>query len=319
MAAFRGLDITNDTNAYFRTYQKIALIGFAGESRMEIGYVALNVLISKLFSDIDIGFHVLLFVSSAIAYAGLERWIEQNAESYGVCILAFYFLVNANYMSAVRQSMAIGIVLWSLPILNEQKYFRYVAIVLIACLFHTSAVVALLFAVFAHRKYTKTSCYVLVISAFIATMTNAVGMVIRMVSPQTPYLVDEVGNLTNVIVTLLLYLSLLMLQVFASDTFLQKSEDNETLMRNDFFIYCIVITICFIVMSLRSPALSRFNMYFLLAGLPYISNVMERINNRKAALLIKLVFLLAVWTWSITILKLRPEWQHIWPYHFWWS
>lgn len=34
MAAFRGMDITNDTAAYYRTYQKIAYSGFAGETRM---------------------------------------------------------------------------------------------------------------------------------------------------------------------------------------------------------------------------------------------------------------------------------------------
>lgn len=35
MAAFRGMDITNDTSAYYRTYQEIAYNGFAGETRME--------------------------------------------------------------------------------------------------------------------------------------------------------------------------------------------------------------------------------------------------------------------------------------------
>lgn len=48
MSAFRGMDITNDTEAYYRTYQKIAYSGFAGETRMERGYVALNLLLSRV-------------------------------------------------------------------------------------------------------------------------------------------------------------------------------------------------------------------------------------------------------------------------------
>lgn len=91
MAAFRGMDITNDTSAYYRTYQEIAYNGFAGETRMEIGYVAFNVFLSHLFQDNLVGFHVLLFITSAFSYLALEQWIERHADSYGVCIIAFYF------------------------------------------------------------------------------------------------------------------------------------------------------------------------------------------------------------------------------------
>lgn len=317
MAAFRGLDVTNDTNAYFRTYQQIATLGFAGESRMEIGFVAFNVLLSKLFSNVNTGFHVLLFVSSALCYSGLERWIERHAKSYGVCILAFYFLTNANYMSAIRESIAIGIVLWALTALEERRYIRYIFAVLIASTFHTSAIVSFLFILFMHRKYIKAASYTIIILAVIATMTNAIGRVIYFISPG--YVVDEVGNLTNVVVMSLLYFSLLMVEAFASNSFLQREEGNEAAVGNDFFIYCIVLALGFTVMSLRAPVLSRITTYFLLAGLPFISNVMASIKRQDISLYIKIVFCLAIWAWSVAVLKLRPEWQHIWPYHFWWS
>lgn len=319
MAAFRGLDVTNDTNAYFRTYQRIAALGFAGESRMEVGFVALNVLLSKLFPDVNVGFHILLFVSSVLSYSGLERWIERHAESYGVCILAFYFLINASYMSAMRESIAVGIVLWALTALEERKYIRYVFTVLVASTFHISAIVAFLFILFMHRKYTKAASYTIVILAVVATMTNAVGRGIYFIWPSTAYVVGEVGNLTNVVVMSSLYLSLLVVQIFASDSFYQKEEDDEVVIGNDFFIYCIATVFGVTVMSLRSPVLSRVTTYFLLTGLPFISNVMASIKRQEVSLLIKVVFCLAIWVWSVAVLKLRPEWQHIWPYHFWWS
>ena len=127
MAAFRGMDITNDTSAYYRTYQEIAYNGFAGETRMEIGYVAFNVFLSHLFQDNLIGFHVLLFITSAFSYLALEQWIERHADSYGVCIIAFYFLSNQSFMSAIRQSVALGFILWALMALEDlegrKRYF----------------------------------------------------------------------------------------------------------------------------------------------------------------------------------------------------
>ena len=78
MAAFRGMDITNDTEAYYRTYQKIAYSGFAGETRMERGYVALNLLLSRVFQDNLVGFHVLLFITAVFSYLALEQWIRKT-------------------------------------------------------------------------------------------------------------------------------------------------------------------------------------------------------------------------------------------------
>lgn len=84
MAAFRGMEITNDTEAYYRTYQKITYGGFAGETRMERGYVALNLLLSCIFQDDLVGFHVLLFITAVFSYLALEQWIERHAVTYGI-------------------------------------------------------------------------------------------------------------------------------------------------------------------------------------------------------------------------------------------
>lgn len=160
MAAFRGMDITNDTSAYYRTYQEIAYNGFAGETRMEIGYVAFNVFLSHLFQDNLVGFHVLLFITSAFSYLALEQWIERHADSYGVCIIAFYFLSNQSFMSAIRQSVALGFILWALMALEDlegrKRYIVYVLFVIIASLFHKTAVISFVFPFFSTKiLYTK--------------------------------------------------------------------------------------------------------------------------------------------------------------------
>lgn len=172
MAAFRGMDITNDTAAYYRTYQKIAYSGFAGETRMEIGYVALNVFLTHIFRDTLVGFHVLLFITSAFSYWALEQWIERHAITYGISVITFYFLSNQSYMSAIRQSVAVGIILWALMAMENLKgrkrYFVYSLFIVFATLFHKTAVVALIFPFLMKRKYTRNTTWLLMIITLVA-------------------------------------------------------------------------------------------------------------------------------------------------------
>ena len=319
MAAFRGLDVTNDTNAYWRTYQRIATYGFLGESRMEIGFVGLCYLLSRIFPNPQTGFRVLLFLSSTLSYFALEQWIEKHAKTYGVCILTFYFLLNASYMSAIRQSMAMGLVLLGLNQLEKKKYICFLVFVAIAVLFHSSAIVALAFIVFANKKYRRESVIAILGIAIIATATNFVSRIVYQFRSETAYAVGSVGNQTNVVAMSILFLSLILLRALAPSEVLEEKEDNDKAIGDDFYNYSIITTLAVTIMSLRAPALSRVCSYFTLAGIPYISNVMAEIRNRRLSFLIKIIFCVAIWGYSVVALILRPEWQHLWPYHFWWN
>lgn len=319
MAAFRGLDVTNDTNAYWRTYQWIASYGVLGESRMEIGFVGLCYLLSRIFQNPQTGFHVLLFLSASLSYYALEQWIEKNAKTYGVCILTFYFLLNGSYMSAIRQSMAMGLVLLGLNQLGEKKYFRFLAFVAIAMLFHSSAIVALVFIFFANKKYTRGSVMAILGIAIITTATNFVSRIVYLFRSDTAYTVGIVGNQTSVVAMSILFLSLILLRALVPSELLEEENDNNRAIGDDFYNYSIITTLAITIMSLRAPVLSRICSYFTLAGIPYISNVMARIRDRRLAFVIKIIFCLAIWSYSLAVLILRPEWQHLWPYHFWWN
>lgn len=327
MAAFRGMDITNDTAAYYRTYQKIAYGGFAGETRMEIGYVALNVLLTHIFQDTLVGFHVLLFITSVFSYWALEQWIERHAITYGICIIAFYFLSNQSYMSAIRQSVAVGFILWGLMAMEDLKgrkrYVVYTLLIVFATLFHKTAVVALIFPFLTKRKYTRNTTWLLMLITLVATLTNIVSSVISILGLGTGYVTTEIGNAVNVGVVSLLYLALLLLRLFCDNTSYVTDEGTtdieHTVYGDSFYTYCIALSLAVTVMSLRAAGMSRLNMYLQLVGLPYVSNVMRRIKDQRVAFIVKVVFGMAIWCYSVIALIYRPEWQHIWPYHFYWE
>lgn len=327
MAAFRGMDITNDTEAYYRTYQKIAYSGFAGETRMERGYVALNLLLSRVFQDNLVGFHVLLFITAVFSYLALEQWIERHAVTYGICILAFYFLSNQSFMSAIRQSVAVGFILWALMawenLKGRRRYIVYISLVVAAMFFHKTAIVAIVFPLLASRKYTRNTTVLIILVTLIMTSTNLVSSMISFFGLGTGYVTAEIGNAVNVGVVSLLYFALLLLRLIAANRggYL-PSESNNTgnaAYSDDFYTYCIALSLTITVMSLRAAGMSRLNMYLQLVGLPYVSNIMNQIEDQRIAVIIKVIFSVVIWSYSAIALIYRPEWQHIWPYHFYWQ
>lgn len=327
MAAFRGMDITNDTEAYYITYQKIAYGGFAGETRMERGYVAFNLLLSCIFQDDLVGFHVLLFTTAVFSYLALEQWIERHAVTYGICILTFYFLSNQSFMSAIRQSVAVGFILWALMAWEDLKgwkrYIVYISLVIAAMFFHKTAIVATVFPLLASRKYTHNTTVLIMIVTLIMTSTNLVSSMISFFGLGTGYVTAEIGNAVNVGVVSLLYFALLLLRLIAANRggyLPSKSNDTgNAAYSDDFYTYCIALSWAITVMSLRAAGMSRLDMYLQLVGLPYISNIMNQIEDQRIALIIKVIFSVVIWSYSAIALIYRPEWQHIWPYHFYWQ
>lgn len=202
------------------------------------------------------------------------------------------------------------------------KYFLYFVLVLLACTFHRTAVVAFLFPLIARLRYTRNTTVIILVLTAIATITNFTSYAISAIGLGTGYVTTEVGNMANVSVVSLLFIALLFLRAFT----VNKDEANG---KNDlqtenfvfgesFYTYCIAFSFSVTVMSLRAAGMSRLNMYLQTVGLPYISNVMNRIENPRLSFLIKVVFSGAVWGYSAVALLYRPEWQHIWPYYFYW-
>lgn len=229
-------------------------------------------------------------------------------------------------MSAIRQSVAVGIILWALMAMENLKgrkrYFVYSLFIVFATLFHKTAVVALIFPFLMKRKYTRNTTWLLMIITLVATLTNIVSSVISILGLGTGYVTTEIGNAVNVGIVSLLYFALLLLRLFCDNSSYITDEGvtdiEHTAYGDSFYTYCMALSLAVTVMSLRAAGMSRLNMYLQLVGLPYVSNVMRRIENQRVAFIVKVVFSMAIWCYSVIALIYRPEWQHIWPYHFYW-
>lgn len=317
MAAFRGLDVANDTMAYYSAYHYFKTVGHFVSAHMEVGYVTLNLLLAKIFPEGDVGFHILVFFSAIFCYFSVEQWIEKHAKTYGICLLVFYFLLNSFFISAIRQAIAISIILIALTFLEKRRKIYFILGVFLASCFHITALVSFSFLLFYNRRFNYKWAIITGILAILIVCSNLQQTIFLWLIPNTVYVFGEIGNLSNVLALSSFYLVMLLLGVLALKPSQQPFREGK--FADDFFAFCITITLAITILSVKGPILDRVGHYFSFAGLPYIANVMYRIPNQKFANLIKIFFCMVLWAYSVASLILRPEWNHLWPYHFFWN
>ena len=314
MSAFRGIEITNDTGSYLRTYRTIKAYGLMGEERMEQAYVWLNLILAKLFPQGDMGFYVLLFLVSAISYYAMEQWLEENSETYGESIFLFYFMMNSSFMCVVRQTLAFSIVLLGLKRAKNKELFRFLIYVVIACMFHKTAIIGILLYAFMHTKFSsKKAAIIIGIAGGIVLTQNAIARILEILGITTSYVTSGDGLNVVALVLPVFYLALIALDV------IKKKSMNRDDSQKGFFKYCIIFSVATFILILRMPVFNRISSYFTYLAVPYVSNVISEIEDKKSILIIRIILFAAVWGYATITLTYRPEWQHLWPYRFFWN
>ena len=154
------------------------------DDHFEIGWRYLN----KIFSTIGFSFNsfliVLSFANCFIFYKFIKKYVPQNY--YWLAI--FIYVFNPDFMlihlSAIRQLLAILIIIYAIPLVYEKKYIKFIILVLFSTLFHTSALFALFLVLISliNWKYSVRNTIILsvvylslfVVSAAVSDFMNSV-------------------------------------------------------------------------------------------------------------------------------------------------
>ena len=143
-AALRGSTVGTDTASYVEDYEKVVSLSWEelfNNYSDNPGYYAL----SKVFADFHInvqiwfGFVALLYIGS------FTKLIKRFSNDVGFSYIIFTTLgLYAFSLAGLKQTIAMAIILYSFHYFYDKKYIRFVVLVLLASLFHASAVVFLL-------------------------------------------------------------------------------------------------------------------------------------------------------------------------------
>ncbi len=118
----------------------------------ESGYVVFNWIVSKL----GLGFHGLVVIYAAFNAISIGVFVYRYSRGPAVSFAIFIsFNMFFYYFSAFRQSMALSILLWSVPYIISRKYLKSTVIITIAFLFHRISILWLPLLVVSRFKIQK--------------------------------------------------------------------------------------------------------------------------------------------------------------------
>lgn len=163
--AFRDVTVGVDTANYYMLYNQIEILS-AGN--IEVGFVWL-VRFFNLFSNDPRILFVFQGILVAISYASFFiKNTEKIYEAYVATLAFLAFNLFSFHLSGVRQSIAMCICLFAYKMINRNKLIIFLLIVLLASLFHTSALFFIPAYWVAHAKGHR--------AAIISTLTTVFGI-----------------------------------------------------------------------------------------------------------------------------------------------
>lgn len=130
-----------------------------GGNYVEIGYRYLNMIIQLVpYSNA----YVLFFITSAFIILGFGYIIYKNVDKEYWFLAIFMFICSGIFFASlnlVRQYIAVVITTFGIILLKKNKYFGFIISIIIAALFHTSALIMIAFLpfylIFRNQKYNK--------------------------------------------------------------------------------------------------------------------------------------------------------------------
>lgn len=150
-ATIRDYTVGTDTHTYTKPFRFFSGIEYyILDPEVEYGYQALVYVLLKLgFTE----YYVLFFVTSLIVVFARLLFIKRFSPDYLLSVYMFITLsIYTAYFNTLRQGIAISIVMCSLKFLIDKRFWPYCFIIILAGLFHISAIVMIPIYFIVHLK-----------------------------------------------------------------------------------------------------------------------------------------------------------------------
>ena len=152
LQALRNPSIGTDTHSYIDIFYYVKYGGPLTQTRYEIGYIFFTKLITILFDDPQF----LLVITSAFIIGGYALFVYSKSRI--TWLSAFLFFTAGLFrfsISGIRQNMAIILFLIAMVFLQKKQIIPYCLLIILASLFHSSALVLILLVFIDKIDYKK--------------------------------------------------------------------------------------------------------------------------------------------------------------------
>lgn len=308
LTAFRGDSIGNDTVNYLGYYKQIAKSGINTKLQIELGYQYFCLLLSKINPNP----YFLLIVSATICYGVCGICIYKKSDNILYSTLLLFCVAFSFFTNAIRQSIAMVIVLVAYLKIKDGKKVLPIVLILFASLFHKSALLTLLWFVYKYIPKKPNAVITFALIIIILAITGILNSLLtRVLKEYQSYFYSDYAG-TGWLGTAYYVLRALVFYLFIYIANKKEEKTNSLEIANTIFL---LITVC---LGFSVNLFNRASLYFLLITVIDIPNAFNsgRIRNRGIWMFIMGIIMLA---YFMVTLIMRPEWNNLYPYKFFWD
>lgn len=303
-----GTDVETYVNPVFRICCKYrcSLLGMYGYN-IEKGYIVLNYLVSLFTNKLYILMFVIQFFILFFSLLAIRKLYKEN---YPFVYLLFILLFYNMSLNIIRQFMAIGLCLYALSFLFENKNKSFFFLIFIASLFHSSSVLFIIVFILYKllQKNPKNLRLIIMlpiillviyfsINLFFPNILNYIISHISILSKYKFYLTHYVHNsLKFYTIAIIIDVVFIMLYILFNKVYDRKSNLSR------FYFTLLLIDIICLFVATKYDITYRFGLYFRIPALLFfIYNIgfifinKERKNYNFFIKLISTIIVLLYW------------------------
>lgn len=328
LVAFRSVETGTDTNNYESSYEFIKTLTsykmfLLNMGRMETGYTHLT----YFFSHHGFTFFQFQIVVSFFIYYSFWRFIVKYSPMISVsCFVISTGTLYAS-MNVMRMELAIAILLFAIPYIQNKQWVRFLIVVFIAFLFHKSSMIFLIMYPLSVLKYNRKITTLIILSS-VAIAFMGVTFFQFLTSELEMYESYTEGNYFSedrslVAVSIVFLETLLTLLMFKWTGYFNKpqyveNEDNTSKYISFAYIsrmaYWLVFALS--IIGFTNNIMNRISGYFnimIMIMIPYAIFCLKSKDTQGILYLLMVTIFIAE---RITIWTLRPSWNAVVPYEW---
>lgn len=324
LAAFRSINVGNDTDEYIRIFNEIlSNPDYANITRYEVGYIFLNKFVGK-FTFNPQG---IIIVTAVIYYTVFIWFYVKHSKNYSLTLILFFCLMFDSTLTMIRQELAMAFILVSFDRILDKKHIEALIWIIIASLFHSSAIIMVILLFLPYIKFDKIWVIGILLICFLLAFTNVLYKVCQLILPAYAHYFggkySESGWLaiTYKICYNLAFFILVSLAIYKlgrDKCNLLDSRRLNCIQKNNLILWMMFIAFAILIIGYKINLVDRFLYYFIGVSIVCTSNTLLKYDTRSRKIITILMVTILI-AYSIIVIKIRPEWNIIYPYTFFWQ
>lgn len=292
-------DVGYDYENYYKIILNLALTNYT-QFELIPRYIA------ELSNYID--FTQLFFiVTSYIIVYSVHYVLKNYSKDYFLSLLIFISIPYFYFVSfsIIRQYCAVAIVFYGIKYIVQRKFSFYVATVIVASLFHYSAIVAVIIYFLNRISLNRVTSIALIISSFF--VTSVLLDVIVQIPRYASYADYNTGTGTSMQVFLLLMAVVFIL-------FFDAFKSIEARFYYTVFIVGVCVYSAFILMGEAAARISGYFIIYLILLIPELRYKFKK----KQFYLVVILFSMSMYAITFYLSYANPHKNHLVPYQVFW-